>query len=522
MNIHEHIFLFVLKLGAFFEPLKKWIWCFLFLVGLCFYALLPFNPVFTSYIDRDSGVFLYIGWRMMEGELPYLDVWDHKPAMIFFINALGFLLSSDRGGVWLLEFVFLFIALLIGFRLIQKIMGIFPAILASWLWIYTFSALIGGGNFTEEYALPFQFASLWFFYQFDERNQRKISLFWVGFFAGCAFLTKQTTIGILIAIFLLITTKRIANGQVRCWLSEIWVLSSGVFLPILITSLFFACRGALLEFIDAAFLYNFAYTSFFMDEKMSRFGSILVGVFLHSRSGILFFVLSGLLLGLLYSRQFLQKNALILLAVIALPIELVLSGWSGRGYLHYYISALPVLAVLSALSARPMLFLFAQTKSLKVKRIFFIGVIGALFSVMFFDARNKLHVYQSLEARFTTASMASIVASLTTPEQTVLLWGAETSVNYLSQRISPTRFVYQYPLYQPGYATETMILQFLDDILDKKPAYIIDTKNSLTPIFDFPIQTSAIAEKTARIQSLYHLTRIESSWVFYEYIGSDR
>jgi hypothetical protein len=35
----------------------------------------------------------------------------------------------------------------------------------------------------------------------------------------------------------------------------------------------------------------------------------------------------------------------------------------------------------------------------------------------------------------------------------ILVWGAETSIHFVSGRPSPTRFVYQYPLYTPGYHT---------------------------------------------------------------------
>jgi uncharacterized membrane protein len=42
-------------------------------------VLLPINPLNIVQPARDSGVFLYIGWRMLHGDIPYLDVWDHKP-----------------------------------------------------------------------------------------------------------------------------------------------------------------------------------------------------------------------------------------------------------------------------------------------------------------------------------------------------------------------------------------------------------------------------------------------------------
>ncbi len=48
--------------------------------------------------NRDSGAFLYIGQRILKGDIPYRDIWDHKPPCIFFINALG--LFIGRGAIW--------------------------------------------------------------------------------------------------------------------------------------------------------------------------------------------------------------------------------------------------------------------------------------------------------------------------------------------------------------------------------------------------------------------------------------
>ena len=78
-----------------------------FIVLLIFAILLPESPLFKPYLERDSGVFHYIGWLITQGKIPYRDVWDHKPPVIFFINALGLLLAGgSRWGVWGLEAFF--------------------------------------------------------------------------------------------------------------------------------------------------------------------------------------------------------------------------------------------------------------------------------------------------------------------------------------------------------------------------------------------------------------------------------
>src|ERR1043165_359368 len=72
-------------------------------------ALFPNNPVNMTLPSRDSGVFLYVGWRFLSGDIPYRDVWDHKPPLVYFVDALGLTLTPPSlWGVWLLQIVFIF------------------------------------------------------------------------------------------------------------------------------------------------------------------------------------------------------------------------------------------------------------------------------------------------------------------------------------------------------------------------------------------------------------------------------
>jgi len=87
------------------------------------------------------------------------------------------------------------------------------------------------------------------------------------------------------------------------------------------------------------------------------------------------------------------------------------------------------------------------------------------------------------------ARIVARIQSMTKPGDTVLVWGAESAINYFSGRASPTRYVYQYPLYTNGYTSEEIILEFLDSIIKNRPKLIIDTKNEGLLIYQFPIQT---------------------------------
>ena len=86
---------------------RSWEKLLVFSGALC--VLLPVSPLNMKFSYSDSGVFLYTGWRILNGELPYRDVWDHKPPIIFYINALGLAIANNsRWGVWLIELHALF------------------------------------------------------------------------------------------------------------------------------------------------------------------------------------------------------------------------------------------------------------------------------------------------------------------------------------------------------------------------------------------------------------------------------
>ena len=68
-------------------------------------------------------------------------------------------------------------------------------------------------------------------------------------------------------------------------------------------------------------------------------------------------------------------------------------------------------------------------------------------------------------------------------DDSILIWGGDAKLYVLSQRDSPTRFFYQYPLVKPGYANQTNRNEFISDIVDSRPTIIVDTENwRLSPL----------------------------------------
>ena len=111
----------------------------------------PISP----YYGNDSAFFLLMGKGITQGKIPYLDLYDQKGPMIFYVNALGYLLTGDRYGIFLMQIVNLTAACLIVYRLARFYLrsGASLAVVAAYLFVYV--GTVQDGNMTEEWSQLF-------------------------------------------------------------------------------------------------------------------------------------------------------------------------------------------------------------------------------------------------------------------------------------------------------------------------------------------------------------------------------
>jgi hypothetical protein len=200
--------------------------------------------------------------------------------------------------------------------------------------------------------------------------------------------------------------------------------------------------------------------------------------------------------------------------MINLPIELLLIGLPGRTFPHYYMTLLPILALFTGVAAWVGVYLMTSWKLPgPVQAGLAFTLAGLLVWFSFNDYLDQVYTYRS----FTRNNpVIEYIQENTSSGDQVLIWGAETSINYFSQRASPARFVYQSPLHQEGYTDESLIDQFYDEVLQNRPRLIIDT-DTKDPLYRFPISTGTFEEEIAYLEANYCLVRQIDTWKIYEY-----
>lgn len=338
--------------------LKRHLWFEIFLIvlllGLAVLSAFYFYPFASQVPHRDSGIYLYIGSEVLKGKTIYSEVWEHKPPFIFYINALGLLLGGGSPwGVWGLEIVFLFLTLLISYMAMRKSLGAIMSFLlsmAAFLAVYLYMS----GNFTEEYALLFQALILFFFLREQHEHKKPAVFFLLGILTGIVFNIKQTYIDLSAAIVILTLLTIVCTKHWREF-KHLVAMALGFLLTNLLVLLLMAVQGALKDWWQTAYLFNFAYSSLTIFERLEALQNLfqilsknpffvimaalwLIGIlsllvrnlrlilqFIFSPKGRLLLLITSLFfLGLLVLAQFISTNpALGVIETIVLTLALI-------------------------------------------------------------------------------------------------------------------------------------------------------------------------------------------------------
>jgi len=459
-------------------------------------VLVPNHPAGRAPVE-DTGVFFYAAERLLEGGAPYRDIWDHKLPGVYFVDAMG-LAVGGRVGVWVIQIAFLAAAAVVGYRALQRGFGNVPAFVGSLAWLVASPRLFleqGQTNFVEFFALPLQFSAL-LLYRPPMTSPRALM---IGVLGGAAVLFKPTLVGIWIAIGLVTLFQRRRDAVL-----PIAAIAFGAFLPLVLVAVWAISRGVLDLMVDQTLVYNRAYASFMPLED--RITDLIGGFRLTLPTGLVLIAFAAWL-GAVTTRRW--RSPLLQIALVAFPLELLLSTF-GRGYHYYYLSWLPSMGILAAFGVSELRRL-APPRPARWALIF--GTLAMCVQPSLLVTRLAL----TQDARF--IDVAAYVAANSRPDEKVLIWGSHAMVLFLADRLSPTKFVYQYgPLYTRGYSTPAKVDELLTDLERDRPVLILDSSSEgfITPPLDsakFPTWTSLDIQYTAPPETAKVIAFIEATYV---------
>ena len=442
-------------------------------------VLLPYLALSLNLqINRDSGVFLYGGWIISQGGMPYTEAWDHKGPLLYLLNALGFMLLNHPGAVMMLEGGLLSLALLGSVRLWLPLLHAWQAAVVVGLFMLSYLVCFEGGNLSETWMLPAQLLTyslaLRFFWQQSPRLLYPLCAL-LGLAATLALFTRiNNGVGIfLVAVYLVFFN----SGS---WIKKTGVIAGAFVLSSLPVLVWLSHNEALTAFFEQYFSFNFSYAG---EGDWQR---SLSSNFKMTRS----LLLSGIGLGLIASfilyrhSNGLQNRPDITRLLVVFGVvfagDLAAQMLSGRGYMHYATISLSALTICLVLALHRL-----RGERVTIswhKHRFGYGVLVLVFMILSVKQLKKavrpvLNSYdRGVLVEGTTANqLASYLSDHTSPDQPVAVHGAESWLLVASLRRSASYLTYYYPALVDFADTRA---EYTADIIRQAPVYIVEAAES--------------------------------------------
>lgn len=217
----------------------------------------------------DSGIFQEMGMCLAHGGTPYLDLFDHKGPILWFLQAFGILISP-QWGLMTLQTIFLFFTLLLWHKttliLVNKQI---PSLIISILGLLFLMAFYERGNLCEEWSLFFISLPLFLYFNRNKNLTDKkspvyshLDTFIMGLCVGILAMIRLNNTAPLIGFALWHFIKCLQQKEYKRLWTDIALISGGMVIIIVICSLFYLIKAGwsgVYEMIYGTFIYNVLY-----------------------------------------------------------------------------------------------------------------------------------------------------------------------------------------------------------------------------------------------------------------------
>lgn len=417
----------------------------------------------------DSATFIYVAGVLLTGGIPYRDVFDHKAPLVYFLDAIGLLISNkDIWGVWILEYVNISIAVFFSYLVVEKLFGQKIAIVSVLAWVSILPRLLDGGNLTEEYALSLQFLTMYIL--LVNKNQ-KLSGFFFGILGGLLFNLKPNLLGAPLVAVIVLIWKEVQSKNLLGFLRMVKTFSLGFLLVLLPIVLFFYINNAFFEYLDYSYRFNRYYSGipfFNLANVIYRGLQLVIFTPIGLISLVGYFDLFVIMLYSLKCKAAEKLGIFVLFVIILLPVEFLLVSVSGKIYNHYYMAWLPVFSLLFAYGVYRFVNL-PTTENFKLSLFVVFLVVVSFLGYQIFRQYTLMQSYD-----FKEHPIVTYIRNNSIKEDDLLFWGFGSPIYLALKMKSPTRYVYQSPLYIEGFQRSEMYEELLNDIKNKKPRLIVD------------------------------------------------
>lgn len=418
--------------------------------------------------DRDEGAYAYMADVIGRGGLPYVNAFDHKFPLIYYLyhlsfNLFGHSLSSPR----LLAAIFIAVASLLACLLVYRLTKRFSAALFSSLLLglsVSSPAYHGLSANTELFTLPLIVGGILILFAENPPGWR---FFCAGMVFGIGFLIKQPVL--VIALFVCAACSLSGWKTPLLLFRRVVLFLAGLILPFLCVAAFFHLRGGLTAFFASSILYNFGYMGqATLGESLGYFrGS--VGTIMRMDQFLWLAAAAGMVM---LCRSGFRTPLNLTLAMIAVGSFLA-TAMGTYFYRHYFIFLFPVLVTIAGLGLAAVLDLCPGRY--RRSAIIAVSLLSCFSSARFMAyssddvVKRTYHLPTFVQAR----GVGDYLRTQASPSATLFIVGSEPEIFFYSGLESATKVYYIYPLVSSTRMLGTLRQQTLAELVLRPPDYML-------------------------------------------------
>jgi len=263
------------------------------LMAVCSYT----SPVYYFDYSPDNNAFFTVGKAMMNGIVPYKDIFEQKGPYVYFLHGLAYLVAHRSFTlIFVVEILVLVASMVWTFYLakrlnLSELASFVLAMLSPALFLY--HPYYDYGDTVEFFVVPLLLSLIYLIVLIDQQGIA-VNPWWFftqGLFVGVVFLSKYTLLGAWIAFYLVLGGYLVAK---RAWrqLGKMVAYSAVGFLGAVIPWLiYFLVTKSLGAFIDVYIVFN---THAYIASSVSAFSKLIQSAILLAQfylSDIPFFIL---------------------------------------------------------------------------------------------------------------------------------------------------------------------------------------------------------------------------------------
>lgn len=323
----------------------------------------------------DSSIFQYMGYSMLQGKIPYTDLFDHKGLLLYWINALGYLIHSELG-IMLLQILNLSLTMMLWFRTLAVIKEEWMKYVILILSLLGLCAYYEFGNLTEEWSLLLISYPIMTYFE-SKKNNNILSdkqLFAIGVCLGAISIIRPNNMAPVLGMLLYCFIEALCKKEYQYIERAIkWICLGIIIFPLLACIYMFIMNGLLGidDMFYATILFNIDYTG------RAHLGSHLLFIY-------------KAMLPMLFILPFIRGNRRDVLVLVCSFILTALS-LGKSSYSHYLMVFIPLLVAS-----------FACINSSKLRYVAFI-VLALVYSKTVYRQFYWSHVLSSEGTAYTEA-----------------------------------------------------------------------------------------------------------------------